>query len=164
VIKFITWTNIKIVNMADEQLEIQKQFRQQQEKYVYYVIALAVAAIGFSVLKTNGQPLRFSQIPLAMAVLSWGLSIFCGLRFLKLITSTLYANNTLFDIMEGRHPEVGNHPQLIEAASSGLRRAMEINSNRASRLVGWQNRLFYFGISCFIAWHIWEMYLVWKPH
>lgn len=31
------------------QQEIQKQFRQQQEKYMYYLVALCVASIGLTV-------------------------------------------------------------------------------------------------------------------
>lgn len=67
----------------EEQKEIQKQFRQQQEKYTYYVIALCVAAIGFSVHKTIGLPLKWIQIPLGVAVLFWGISIYCGLNFIR---------------------------------------------------------------------------------
>ena len=40
--------------MSNAQLEIQKQFRQEQEKFVYYIIALSVSAIGFTVFKTTG--------------------------------------------------------------------------------------------------------------
>lgn len=141
-----------------EQNEIQKQFRQQQEKYVYYLIALSVTAIGFSVYKTTGQELKWIQLPLAFSVASWGLSVLCGLKFLKYVISTLYANNAYFDILQGKHPKVGNHPQKIEAATSGIKQAMQTNSNRASSYSKWQGRLFYVGIILFIVWHVFEMY------
>ena len=67
--------------MNEIQFNIQKEFREKQEKYVYYLIALSVSAIGFSVYKTENQSLAYSQIPLALAVLSWSISIFCGLKF-----------------------------------------------------------------------------------
>ena len=35
------------------QLEIQKQFREQQSKYIYYLIALSVAAIAYTIDKTT---------------------------------------------------------------------------------------------------------------
>lgn len=146
--------------MGDEHSEIQKQFRQQQEKYVYYVIALCVTAIGFSVYKTSGVALKLIQIPLALAVVAWGLSIFCGLRFLQYVISSLYANHIYFDIMEGRHPKAGTHPELIKAAATGITEAIEINSNRANRLAKWQNKFFYIGIISFIAWHVIEMYTI----
>jgi hypothetical protein len=145
---------------VEEQREIQKQFRQQQEKYVYYMIALSVTATGFSVYKTTGLQLKWTQIPLGLAILCWGLSIFCGLRFLKYVISTLYANNVYFDIIQGRYADIGTHPQKIEAAKSGVKQAMETNSNRASAYSKWQERLFYCGIVLFLVWHITEMYQV----
>ncbi|KEO72941.1 hypothetical protein [Anditalea andensis] len=147
----------------EEQREIQRQFRQQQEKFVYNLIALSVTAIGFSIYKTTGQPLKWIQLPLGTAILCWGLSIFCGLSLLKYVISTLYANNTYFDIIQGRNSEIGNHPQKIEAATSGVKQAMDINSNRASSYSKWQERLFYLGIVLFLVWHITEMYQV-IPH
>ena len=143
----------------EEQKEIVKQFRQQQEKYAYYIIALCAAAIGFSVTKTSGQPLRWVQIPLGLAVFSWALSMYSGLKFLSYVISSLYTNNEYFEILKGNDPKVGNHPERINAAASGIMQAMEINSNRANSYAVWQNRLFYFGMMTFIIWHVLEMYV-----
>ncbi|MFA5782142.1 MAG: hypothetical protein WC868_07725 [Bacteroidales bacterium] len=142
----------------EEQKEIQKQFRQQQEKYTYYIIALCVAAIGFSVHKTIGLPLKWVQIPLGIAVLSWGTSIYCGLKFISYIISTLYANNVYLDIIQGRDPDIRTHPQKIEAATKGIKQAMESNVERASSFSKWQDRLFIIGFIAFLVWHILEMY------
>jgi len=144
----------------EEQREIQTQFRQQQERFVYYLIALSVTAIGFSVHKTTGQQLKWIQFPLGMSILFWGLSVFCGLRFLKYVLSTLYANNTYFDIKKGRDKKLGNNPHNIEAAISGLQQAMESNSNTANVYSKWQERFFYSAIILFLIWHILEMYHV----
>jgi len=46
--------------------DITKLFREQQQKYVYYLVALCVTAIGFAVLKTFDLPLRQSQISLGL--------------------------------------------------------------------------------------------------
>lgn len=142
----------------EEQREIQRQFRQQQEKFVYYLIALSVTAIGFSVYKTTGLQLKWTQMPLGLAILCWGISVFCGLNFLKYVISSLYANNTYFDLIRGKYSKIGTHPQKIEAATSGVKQAMETNSNRASSYLKWQERLFYSGIFLFLIWHITEMY------
>lgn len=148
--------------MEEEQREIQNQFRQQQEKFVYYLIALSVTSIGFSVYKTIGQPLKLIQIPLGFSVISWGLSIFCGFNFLKFIISTLYSNNEYFNIIQGKNEEVGNNLQLIQAASKGVYTAMKSNSSKASCFFNWQQYLFYFGIISFITWHLMEMYMITK--
>ncbi len=142
----------------EEQKEIQKQFRNQQEKFAYYIIGMSVTAIGFSVYKTTGKGLDCVQIPLALSVLCWGVSVFCGLKFLKYVISTLYANNAYFEIQKGNYPDVGNHPQKIEAATEGIKQAMSSNSDVASKYSKWQERLFYIGIVLFIIWHVLEMY------
>ncbi|WP_425659237.1 hypothetical protein [Tenacibaculum ascidiaceicola] len=143
-----------------EQQEIQKQFRQQQEKFVYYLIALSVTSIGFSIYKTVGQPLKFTQIPLAVSVFSWGISIFCGFKFLKYVISTLFSNNEYLDIQQGKNKETGNNPQLINAASKGIKNAMMSNSNKANSFFNWQQYLFYLGIVSFLIWHLLEMYSI----
>jgi hypothetical protein len=145
--------------MEENQKEIQRQFRQQQEKYVYYIVALAVSSIGFAIYKTSGQTLKWSQIPLAIAVLCWGVSIFCGLMFIKYVISNLYTNNEYFEILEGRNAKVGNHPEMIKVGVGAIKEAMEYNSTRSGKYFNWQGRLFYVGIVSFIAWHILEMYL-----
>jgi hypothetical protein len=139
---------------TEDQKELVRQFRQQQEKYVYYIIALCVTAIGFSVIKTSGQSIKWEHIPIGLAVLSWAISIFCGLRFVAFTTSNLYANKVYFDVIQGLHPEAGNHPQMIAAAASGVWKAMESNSIIGGKYFKWQSRLFYFGIISFLVWHV----------
>ncbi len=145
--------------MSEIQLNIQQEFREKQEKYVYYLIAISVSAIGFSIYKTENQSLSLSKIPLGLAVISWSLSIFLGLKFLKYVISSLYANNSYFDLIKGKHPSVGSQPELIKDGVKGLREAMEINGGRMKKYFAWQGYLFYSGILLFIVWHIIEMYL-----
>ncbi len=142
----------------DTEIELYKQHSQKQEKYVYYTIALSVASIGFSVHKTTGVGLEYIQIPLGISVICWGLSIFCGLRFLKYVLITIYANIDFNKIVEGRHPTVGNSMQSIEAASSGIKAAIDKNGKAMNALFKWQELLFYLGIVLFITWHILKMY------
>jgi hypothetical protein len=89
-------------------------------------------------------------------------SIFCGLKFIKFVISNLYANNSYFDILAGRHPELGKDPGKIGAGVEGIMQAMESNGNAANKYFIWQGRLFYSGIILFILWHVLEMYLTSK--
>lgn len=146
--------------MNEIQKEIQRQFRQQQEKYVYYILALSVSSIGFAIYKTSGLPLKLSQIPLGLSVVSWGGSIFCGLKFMKYVISNYYANNTYIDIINGQDPVVGDNPSRINAAAEGTKIAMKTNENSASFFFKWLDILFYIGILLFIIWHVLEMFLL----
>ncbi len=144
---------------SDNVREVFKAHREAQNKYTYFLLAAAAAAIAFAVNKTSAVALARSQAPLALAVLSWGLSFFAGTRHLAYVSSTLYANVDLLRVESGQHPEVGGDPQLIAAAGQGIRSAIEWNSERANRWAHWQFRLLVAGAVLYVAWHVLEMYL-----
>ena len=144
---------------SEREIEVYRQHRTTQEKYVYFLLAAVGAAIALSVNQTQREPLEWSQVPLGVAVLLWGLSFYSGCRHLAYVQSTLFANAAMLNVESGRHPEVGNHPQLIAAASEGIRVAMETNSNRAKRFANWQFRLLILGAISYLGWHVYEMWL-----
>jgi hypothetical protein len=142
----------------NERLELQKQFRQKQEKYVYYVIALSVASIGFIVNQTKGETLNFYQIPAGLAILSWTYSVYCGLNFMKYIISTLFANDSYLAILEGNHPDAGKDSIKQELAAKGTMEAIKFNSKKAMKLFKSQNLFFIVGMILFLIWHVLEMF------
>jgi hypothetical protein len=109
------------------------------------------------VLRTSGQPLKFIQIPLALAVISWGLSVLSGFTFIGKITSSIYRNSMYLDILQGRDPDVGNDQKSIEIAIKLYRETNPEFSKKASFYAKSQQRLFYIGIVLFILWHVLEM-------
>lgn len=150
--------------MSEErELELYRTFRAAQERYTYFMLAASGAAIAFAVTKTQDATLAWSQIPLAISITCWGLSFYCGCNNLRYVGSTLYANFEMLKIQTGQHPQVGNHPQMIDAASSGIRSAIETNSNRASMYARLQFSLLIIGAVSYVGWHTYEMYLRTKP-
>lgn len=127
------------------------RFGQQQEKYVYYLIALSVTAIGFSIINTNDQQLTYSQIPLAFAILFWGYSIYSGLNFLQYIIGSLSVNKSYLDILNS------DDPKKDEKAKNILE-GLEKVSQKTKKLIKFQNYFFYSGILSYLIWHIIEMY------
>lgn len=147
--------------MADNNIrEIYTQHRTAQDKYTYFLLAAAGAAIALAVNQTKGTSLSWSQLPLAIAVLCWGLSFFFGCRHLGYVSSTLFANADLLRVENGQHPLSGNNPQLMATASEGIRQAIESNSERANRLGHMQFRFLITGAVFYIAWHVIEMWLL----
>lgn len=140
--------------MSNTHNEVYKQHRTAQDKYTYFLLAVAAAAIAFSVQRTTGSALEWSMIPLGLAVLCWGASFYCGCVQLKYVISTLFANFTLLEIERGTHPDVPKHPDYIQAASDGIRDAIESNSHKSGRFANAQFRLLIFGAVLFIAWHV----------
>jgi hypothetical protein len=145
--------------MDSFQEQIIKEHKERQEKFVYYLIALAVSSIGFSVYNTLNIKLNITQIPLGIALFCWGASIFCGITFLKVTLSILYDNNRYFDIENGLDSDIGKDPQKIKIALSSFKPILIEKASKVSKYFNWQIGLFYIGIILFLFWHVIEMYL-----
>jgi len=143
----------------DSELEIYRALREAQNKYAYFLLAAAGAAITFALNQTQGAALCWSQMPLAAAVFSWGLSFFFGYRHLAYVSSTLYSNAQHFRAERGQHPQVGSDPQRVALASAAFMAAAEENANRGNRFGHLQFHLFVTGTVFYIGWHVLEMYL-----
>ena len=143
----------------DFELEIYRALRESQNKYAYFLLAAAGAAIALALNQTQGAMLCWSQIPLAAAVLSWGLSFFFGCRHLAYVSSTLYSNAQIFPTKRGEHPQVGADPQRIAVASAMFRSAAEENANRGNRFGRLQFHFLISGAVFYLGWHVLEMYL-----
>ena len=139
--------------------EVYRSLREAQTKYTYFLLAVAGAAIALAVNQTQGAAITWYQIPLALGVLSWGLSFFFGCGHVSYVNSALYANAILLQVHSGQHPEVGTHPQKMAATSEGILQAFESNSDRANRLGNLQFRLLVAGAVLYVVWHVLEMYL-----
>ena len=144
---------------SEQQIEIYRQHRNAQEKYVYFLLAAVGAAIALAINQTQGIKIAWSQLPLAGAIILWSLSFFFGCRHLRCIESTLYANGSLLQIRSGQHPEVGTHPQMMAAASEGTLEAIGSHSKWAGRFARWQFNCLLLGAISYLGWHIFEMWL-----
>lgn len=144
---------------SEHELELYRQLRTGQDKYVYFILAAVGACLAFSLNQTKNAELSFYQIPLGLAVSSWGLSFLFGCLKLKYTNATLYANITMLKIKSGSHPEVGSNSKLMEAALSGINQALTFNVNRANLYGKLQFSFFTLGVVFYILWHVIEMWL-----
>lgn len=145
--------------MSEKYLEVYKALREGQSKYTYFILAAAGGAIVLSINQTQTAILAWTQIPLAVAVFCWGLSILFGCRNLGYVNASLRANAKILQIESGKDPEFGTQINLIEAAIAGIREAFESNSKRANTYGNLQFRFLILGAFFYIGWHILEMYL-----
>lgn len=146
--------------MSDENLrEIYRTLQKSQDKYTYFILAATIASIGFTITQTQNIIFNLSLIPLGVSILCWGFSFFFGCRNREYYNSTLYANYELLKVQKGDHPEIGSHPQKIQAASEGIMQAIQNNSDKANRLGHLQMKTFIMGALFYLVWHILEMYL-----
>jgi hypothetical protein len=143
-----------------EQLDLLKEHREKQEKYTYYVVALSVASIAFAVTQTSGQPLKFTQIPLAFSVICWGISIYKGLSFIGIVVSVIHHHILYLDLIQGKDNIAGTNPHYIKIGVDAYVEHGERLKKKSSSLYKWQHRFFYLGTALFIVWRVFEMALV----
>jgi hypothetical protein len=141
--------------MSDDRIiEVYRQLRASQDKYIYFLLAAAALALS----RTQDRQLSVLLLPWGVALVLWGFSFFFGCRHLAYVSSTLFANAELLRVQRGEHPKAGSNPNVIEAASEGLRCAVDYNSERANLLAKLQFGFFVAGALAYVAWHVLEMY------
>ena len=144
--------------MATEEIRLlHEALRVSQERYNYFLLAVAASAIALSVQFTRDYSYTPALIPLGLAVLCWSGSFYSGCRRVEYVNSTIFANLTALVTEAGLNEEVGKNVHLIEAATRGIRQAAESNSESASNLGASQFRLLVLGGAFFIVWHLVEM-------
>ena len=139
------------------QIEIQKQLRDKRDKFVYYIMALCVASIAFSVTQTAGQKLTCIHVFIGGAIICWMGSIFFGFSFIQNELVILIRNSDYFDQIAGRVGNLPKGPTLDKAASKVLREHRDRITKKATLNFRWQQYLFYIGLGLFLIWHIIQM-------
>jgi hypothetical protein len=144
---------------TEEQIEVYKQHRASQEKYTYFLLAAAGAAIGFAVTQTKDLSLGYSQLPLAVAVVLWGFSFYFGCRHITHVECVLYSNAALLKAKAGNDPRAGTNPQFISLAVEGISSTIEENVKDAAWYGRWQFHCLIFGSVFYLGWHVYEMWV-----
>jgi hypothetical protein len=146
--------------VSNDLLELYKQHQTGEDKYTYFLLAAAGAAIAFAVQKTEGLRLSWWLLPVAAATVSWALSFFFGCRRLVWVQTALYANYSLLQLRTGTHAQQPTHPQELQAAIAGVGSALDKNAKKAQFYAIWQFRALIVGVVFFIVWRVLEMYRV----
>jgi hypothetical protein len=141
--------------MLEEKYNIDNYLRTARDKHTYFLLAASASAIAFAITQTKSLGVSWSQIPLALAVLLWGLSFYFGCKCAR-HTQALHQDSAYIHETEGG---MENMPETKEEVMEML---SDSYSNNLSLTQSSDNLQFYFlifgGVS-FIAWHAIEMVL-----
>lgn len=143
--------------MSNAISELQKQHQASQEKYTYFMLAAAGACIAYATEKAIGVPLTIYLLLLALSVLCWSASFYCGCKCANTVQALIRANANLLSLHAGNHESQPEEPELLAAAIRGVRNAIDTNMNRAKLLNDWQFRFFVIGGVLFVGWRITEI-------
>jgi hypothetical protein len=143
----------------DDLLELFRQHRESQDKYAYFMIAVAGSAIAFAIQKSESAEMTWPLLPLGLAILSFALSFCCGLKRLEWTSAALRANLAWLQLRRGTYPGQPPPGESTEAAISGTWSALEKNSEKAHVNSRWQMRWLFSGVVLFVIWHALDIYL-----
>ena len=138
--------------MVNNELEnISKTHREEQIKYIYYKIGIAVAIIGFSVTQTINDKFSYQHIPLLFSMLLFVLSIYFGLNFIEHLLNTLWLNKEHLD------PRIDGNKitdvELLEIHNEVSKKELIKRSNDTKNFSK-NNFFLIIGIVFFIIWYI----------
>ena len=148
-----------IYAMTDTKEILFNQLRTIQDKFTYFLLAVAGSAIAFSIQEITDKDYSQSLIPLGIAILSWGVSFYYGCCNIRYVASSMYANYELIRVQNGEHSNLNSNPSLIEAASAGIKEAIHINAEKVGKYSTRQFQILILGAIFYIGWQILEMYL-----
>lgn len=142
-----------------EELEIHRALRDHQNQYVYFLLGAAGAAIALVVNQTRTVALSWSQIPLGVAILAWGLSFYIGCRNRVWVIASLRTNAAVLEVNGGRHPFSGTNQEAIAVGLDTLNEVYKNQSDHANKYFGLQYKFLIAGAVLYLIWHVYEMYL-----
>ena len=68
----------------DEKLKSRVEYLEKfQENFIYYILAIDAACIGFAINFSKDSTLSWSLLPLAISIILWGISFYNGIRELQ---------------------------------------------------------------------------------
>ena len=145
---------------TDFSVELVRQLRTGQQKYDYWLMAVAASSIAFALHTTAGSPLRYSQIPLRLAVIAWSVSFFAGCAVQNWVHASLHVNHGLLRIGAGLDPLAGQHPGKIAIGMGTMKSFLEENNTKTALWSKCQFRFLIAGAVCYVAWHVLGMWIV----
>lgn len=149
--------------MASEnlELELQKQFKASQEKYIYFLLAAAASAIGFAMTQSKVEPLEWIHIPLGLSIVFWALSFISGLRFIEYSISFTFQNqNYLAFKREIKSYSEIEAVKLLNEFKTQLSKTTEKQQNKMKFYSSTQSISLLLGALSYIVWHIIRMWAV----
>ncbi|MDE3235828.1 MAG: hypothetical protein KGO81_07735 [Bacteroidota bacterium] len=136
----------------DKTTELTKRHFEAVDKYVYFLLAAAGAAIGFSIQKVDNRPLSYSLIPLGLSVLCWGISFYSGCNCIKNknnATETNLSTMTQYNLTTKISKE--DYYKSIDSYAAFMKKSKDFSR--------WQFNFLIIGVILFICWTILEMYI-----
>ncbi len=146
--------------MSDNlELEIFKQFKAAQEKYIYFLLVAAASAIGYAMTQSKVEPLEYWQIPLGLSVFFWAVSFMSGLQFVVYSSSFTFQNHNYLAFKRELKKYPADEAKILLTKFKEIQSTTSEKQQNKMQLYGSiQNYTLLLGAFFYIVWHILRMY------
>lgn len=118
-----------------------------------------MSCLGFVVYQTKDDKIDFAKILLLLAVISWSLSIYFGISFIKKQQHGLHLNYMIYENQRNKFEDSKNNIEKIKIVDSIFKEKINSVSDKSKRQYKYQLNTFFIGVVLYILWHILKMYL-----
>jgi len=143
---------------SELELELSKQFKAAQEKYIYFLLAVAASAIGYAITQAKVEPLQYIHISYGLSILFWALSFYSGLQFSEYAISQTFQN---WNYLTFKRELKSYPPDKATVLFTEFKKLFDkTHNNQNSKKEFWgklQSRSLLLGAIFYIAWHIARM-------
>ncbi|MFN4076100.1 MAG: hypothetical protein ACK4HC_09390 [Cloacibacterium sp.] len=85
---------------------LKKEYKERQEKLIYYLMALDVSSIGCAIYNGKNDELNYAQIFVFIAILCWAISILNAFKFIKKYLNAIYDNISFLELEKVNNIEI----------------------------------------------------------
>lgn len=151
------------MGVPETRLALVTAHRESALRRAYYLLGATGAAIAFAIQQTQNAPLRWHHVVWGIAVLSWAVSLLCGMDYIDAVQKVMSANADYWHVLDGTHPLAGRHPEAMQIGMEATMEQANKHADAAGSYFVWQSRLLVFGSLVFVLWHLMAMYLRARP-
>lgn len=134
------------------ELELQKQFKAAQEKYIYFLLAVSASAIGYAITQVKVEPFNLNHIAFGLSIFLWSLSFMSGLKFIEFNTESTF-KNMLYLSFKRELKNSKNYEELVSKYKNDLYDESEVTMKRLALYGGLQSKLLLLGALSYISWY-----------
>lgn len=139
----------------DKRFEMMKTLKERQDKFIYYIAGLNVAAIGFTLSKASeSEKISTHYIFLAIALIGWILSTALSFRWILVQFRTMEKNMEIFDLINGYYDKSLISDREKKHRISDAYAKIQEDAIRCDRDLKRMMLMFIVGIVFYIIWQL----------
>ena len=141
--------------------EMMKTLKGRQDRFIYYILGLNVASIGFTISKTYEMaPNRIYDVFLALALLGWFVSTIASIRWIYIQFRTMQTNLDIVDLLDGFYDKTKYDEAQAEELLKESKSSLLTDASKCEKAI--KVTLFFFigGMVFFLFWRIFDAFQI----